>query len=100
MKKREQRALPAAVARLRASFWLNIVWSVLTPTVFFATTEWIHRDALDADFWQNRFLPHFRGFLLGWVLLVLLYVLLSRLFGLHWLATLVTGVIKIGRAHV
>ncbi len=94
MKKREQRALPAAVARLRASFWLNIVWSVLTPTVFFATTEWIHRDALDADFWQNRFLPHFRGFLLGWVLLVLLYVLLSRLFGLHWLATLVTGVIS------
>lgn len=94
MKKREQRALPAAFAKLRASFWLNIVWSVLTPTVFFVTTEWIHRDALDADFWQQRFLPHWQGFLLGWLLLVLLYVLTSRLSGLHWPATLLTGAIS------
>lgn len=95
MEKRKQSARPAAFAKLRASFWINIIWSVLTPTVFFAAMEWIHRDTLDADFWQNRFWPHYRGFLLGWVLLVLLYVFLSRLSGLHWLATLVTGVLSI-----
>lgn len=95
MKKRKLRARLAAFEKLRASFWLTIVWSVLTPTVFFAAMEWIHRDALDADFWQSRFRPHYRGFLLGWVLLVLLYVFLSRLSGLHWPATLVTGAVSI-----
>lgn len=95
MEKRKQSARLAAFEKLRASFWLDFVWSVFTPTAFFAATEWIHRDALDAGFWQNCFWPHYRGFLLGWVLLVLLYVFVSRLFGLHWPATLVTGAVSI-----
>lgn len=95
MKKRETSARLAAFEKLRASFWINIVWSVLTPTVLFAAMEWIHRDALDADFWQNRFWPHYRGFLLGWLALVLLYVLISRLFGRHWPAVLVTGAVSL-----
>lgn len=95
MKKGKLRARLAAAAGLRASFWTNLVWSVLTPTVFFVLMEWIHRDALDADFWQNRFLPHCQGFMLGWLMLVLLYVFLSQASGLHWPATLVTGAVSI-----
>lgn len=94
MKTEKKGARFAALSKLRASFWVNLVWSVLTPTVFFFTTEWIHRDALDGDFWHDRFLPHLWAFVLGWLLLVLLYILLSQLTGLHWLATLVTGAVS------
>lgn len=95
MEQEKRGARAETLSRLRASFWVNIVWSLLTPTAFFAAMEWVHRDTLDADFWQSRFLPHIESFVLGWLLLVLFYVFLSQLSGLHWLATLLTGAVSI-----
>ena len=65
-------AQPTRFAKLRASFWLSAVWSVLVPTVFFVTMEWIHRGTLGGDFWSARVQPHPWGFLLEWLFLVLL----------------------------
>ena len=48
-------AQPTRFAKLRASFWLSAVWSVLVPTVFFVTMEWIHRGTLGGDFWIGDF---------------------------------------------
>lgn len=95
MNQERQGARAGIWARLRVSFWVNMVWSLLTPTALFAAMEWVHRDTLGGDFWQSRFMPHFRGFLLGWLLLVLLYVFISQLSGLHWLATLLTGAVSL-----
>ena len=86
-------AQPTRFAKLRASFWLSAVWSVLVPTVFFVTMEWIHRGTLGGDFWSARVQPHPWGFIFEWLFLVLLYVFISQLSGLHWLATLLTGII-------
>lgn len=87
-------AQPTRFAKLRASFWLSAVWSVLVPTVFFVTMEWIHRGTLGGDFWSARVQPHPWGFIFEWLFLVLLYVFISQLSGLHWLATLLTGIIS------
>ena len=87
-------AQPTRFAKLRASFWLSAVWSVLVPTVFFVTMAWIHRGTLGGDFWSARVQPHPWGFIFEWLFLVLLYVFISQLSGLHWLATLLTGIIS------
>ena len=53
--------------------------------------EWIHRGTRGGDFWSARVQPHPWGFIFEWLFLVLLYVFISQLSGLHWLATLLTG---------
>ena len=60
----------------------------------FVTMEWIHRGTLGGDFWSARVQPHPWGFIFEWLFLVLLYVFISQLSGLHWLATLLTGIIS------
>lgn len=76
----------------RASVWLNILCTFLIPTIFLFTMEWIHRGTLLGGFWQNHVAPHTVGFVLGWLFLVLIYIFVSQLSGLHGLATFITAV--------
>ena len=77
----------------RDSFGVNLAWTLIVPTVFLFTMEWIHRGTLLSDFWTTRFFSHFFGFFWGWVFLILLYVLVSQLTARHWVATLVLGLL-------
>lgn len=77
----------------RSSWWLNILWTLLVPTLFSVTMEWCHRGTLLEDFWSTRFLPHLNAYGFAWTLLLALYVLLSQLTGRHWPAVLVTGLV-------
>ena len=80
-------------ASWRDSFGVNLAWTLIVPTVFLFTMEWIHRGTLLSDFWTTRFFSHFFGFFWGWVFLILLYILVSQLTARHWVATLILGLL-------
>lgn len=53
--------------------------------------EWIHRGALDLDFWQGSLLAHLPAYLLAWAFLLGIYALTDGLSRLPALAVGVTG---------
>lgn len=95
MKETRAGTWPARFARLRASYGWNAVWSVLAPTVLVVLMEWIHRGTLGGDFWEDRLTPHVWGFVLEWLFLLLVYLFVSQLSGLHGLAVLLTGAVSL-----
>lgn len=78
----------------RSTVWLNILWTMLVPTVFFVTMEWVQRGTLLEDFWDTRFLSHQEAYVLGWLFLLAVYVVLSQLFGRYMPATAITWLIS------
>ncbi|MEG1569418.1 MAG: sulfatase-like hydrolase/transferase, partial [Oscillospiraceae bacterium] len=74
-------------------WWINITAMLLIPTISLFTGEWIHRGALNAAFFTDCLFSHFTAFILAWLFLAFIYGLISQLTGMHWLATLFTGVI-------
>lgn len=73
---------------------INAVFTLLVPTAFFFTMEWIHRGTLGDGFVTDYLIPKRTAFFLGWLVLFLLYVAISQISGCHWLATFIVGAIS------
>ncbi len=87
----------AVLDAFRASLAANILFSLLVPFITLLTTEWIARGTLAINNQGNGFVQafflHFFSFFFAWLLLVMLYVFISQLSGLHALATVVVGLL-------
>ena len=88
-KHRLRRPLP----RWCSAWWLNLLWCLAVPTVFFATMEWCHRGTLGGDFWSDRFWAHGASYALTWLFLVGTYLCITWLTGRHWPGTLLLGTV-------
>ena len=82
--------------------WLfNLVAGLLFPSILFWGMEWLHRGTLFSDeFWNERLLPHPEAFILAWLFVLGVYTVISQIFGRHWPAVLILGIIAYGAGTV
>ncbi len=78
--------------------WLfNLAAGLLFPSILFWGMEWLHRGTLFSDeFWNERLLPHPEAFILAWLFVLGVYTVISQIFGRHWPAVLILGIIAYG----
>lgn len=82
--------------------WLfNLAAGLLFPSILFWGMEWLHRGTLFSDeFWNERLLPHPEAFILAWLFVLGVYTVISQIFGRHWPAVLILGIIAYGAGTV
>ena len=82
--------------------WLfNLAAGLLFPSILFWGMEWLHRGTLFSDeFWNERLLPHPEAFTLAWLFVLGVYTVISQIFGRHWPAVLILGIIAYGAGTV
>ena len=82
--------------------WLfNLAAGLLFPSILFWGMEWLHRGTLFSDeFWNERLLPHPEAFILAWLFVLGVYTAISQIFGRHWPAVLILGIIAYGAGTV
>lgn len=82
--------------------WLfNLAAGLLFPSILFWGMEWLHRGTLFSDeFWNERLLPHPEAFILAWLFVLGVYTVISQIFGRHWSAVLILGIIAYGAGTV
>lgn len=82
--------------------WLfNPAAGLLFPSILFWGMEWLHRGTLFSDeFWNERLLPHPEAFILAWLFVLGVYTVISQIFGRHWPAVLILGIIAYGAGTV
>lgn len=82
--------------------WLfNLAAGLLFPSILFWGMEWLHRGTLFSDeFWNERLLPHPEAFILAWLFVLGVYTAISQIFGHHWPAVLILGIIAYGAGTV
>lgn len=78
--------------------WLfNLAAGLLFPSILFWGMEWLYRGTLFSDeFWNERLLPHPEAFILAWLFVLGVYTVISQIFGRHWPAVLILGIIAYG----
>ena len=78
--------------------WLfNLAAGLLFPSILFWGMEWLHRGTLFSDeFWNERLLPHPEAFILAGLFVLGVYTVISQIFGRHWPAVLILGIIAYG----
>ena len=82
--------------------WLfNLAAGLLFPSILFWGMEWLHRGTLFSDeFWNERLLPHPEAFILAGLFVLGVYTVISQIFGRHWPAVLILGIIAYGAGTV
>lgn len=79
------------------SVWLNIVVTLVIPTITLLTTEWIARGTLleteQSYSFPDAISTNFASFFAAWLLYLLLYLFISQLSGRHALATVIAGLL-------
>lgn len=82
--------------------WLfNLAAGLLFPSILFWGMEWLHRGTLFSDeLWNERLLPHPEAFILAWLFVLGVYTVISQIFGRHWPAVLILGIIAYGAGTV
>ena len=71
---------------------LRILYPLAAALLFVVLCEWCARGTLES-FWESYVLPHFGGYFLAWLFLVLVYAVVDSLSRFAPLATLVTGLL-------
>ena len=85
-----------STTKIGISTWVcHIFFTLFTPAIFLFTMEWIHRGALVKDFWVKHFLPNFPSYAISFLLILFVYIFISHVFGRHWPAVLVIGLVTI-----